>query len=82
MAQAAGMSRSAFAAAFRTHVGQPPADYLAQWRMAIAQTLLRGGSAVKAVADDLGYGSASSFSRAFTQVVGRAPRDWLNQAAA
>lgn len=79
MAQEAGMSRSAFAAAFRSHVGQPPAEYLAQWRMAIAQTLLKGGSAVKAVADELGYGSASSFSRAFTQVIGQSPRDWLNQ---
>lgn len=77
MAAQAGMSRSAFAAAFRTHVGQPPADYLAQWRMAIAQTLLRGGTSVKAAAEQLGYASASSFSRAFTQVVGQAPRVWV-----
>jgi AraC-like DNA-binding protein len=81
MARQAGMSRSAFASAFRTHVGQPPADYLAQWRMTIAQTLLRGGTPVKAAADQLGYGSASSFSRAFTQVVGQAPRAWLQAAA-
>jgi AraC-like DNA-binding protein len=79
MALEAGMSRSAFAAAFRSHVGQPPAEYLTQWRIAIAQTLLKGGTAVKAVADELGYGSASSFSRAFTQVIGQSPRDWLNR---
>lgn len=79
MSQEAGMSRSAFAAAFRAHVGQPPAEYLAQWRMAIAQTLLKNGSAVKAVGDELGFSSASSFSRAFTQVVGQSPREWLNE---
>ena len=78
MAHEAGMSRSAFAASFREHVGQPPAEYLAQWRMAIAQGLLRGGAAVKAIADELGYGSASAFSRAFTQVVGQSPRAWLS----
>ncbi len=34
MAACAGMSRTAFANAFRETVGQTPADYLANWRMA------------------------------------------------
>jgi hypothetical protein len=33
MAAEAGMSRSAFAVAFKNAVGQPPADYLANWRL-------------------------------------------------
>lgn len=81
MARTAGMSRSAFAAAFKGHVGQTPADYLVQWRMSIAQGLLRGGTSVKTAADQLGYRSASSLSRAFTQSVGRSPRSWIQAQA-
>ena len=82
MAGAAGMSRSAFAAAFREQVGQTPADYLVCWRMSIAQTLLRGGASVKTVGDQLGYASASSLSRAFAQTLGVSPRAWLQQQVA
>ena len=79
MAAQAGMSRSAFALAFKTGVGETPAEYLLQWRMAIAQSLLHAGTPLKAAAEQLGYGSASSFSRAFTQAVGRSPRVWLQR---
>lgn len=77
MAAEAGMSRSAFAAAFRSVVGQPPADYLADWRLSLAQAQLRQGRQVKQIADDLGYGSAPAFSRLFSQRVGVSPRQWL-----
>ena len=77
MARTAGMSRSAFAAAFKAQVGRSPAEYLAQWRLTIAQGLLRGGASVKTAADQLGYRSASSLSRAFTQALGRSPRRWI-----
>ena len=79
MAECAGMSRSAFAAAFKSHVGEGPAEYLAQWRLSIAQTRLRQGSPLKAIAEDLGYSSASALSRVFAQKVGRSPRDWLRR---
>lgn len=77
MAERAGMSRSAFAAAFKSHVGEGPAEYLAQWRLSIAQTRLRQGSPLKTIAEDLGYSSPSALSRVFTQKVGRSPREWL-----
>lgn len=77
LARAAGMSRSAFAAEFKAAVGTPPGDYLLRWRVSIAQSQLRGGAAVKAVSDALGYASPAAFSRAFTQVVGVSPRGWL-----
>ena len=77
MASCAGMSRSAFALAFKQHVGQTPAEYLACWRLTIAQSLLRCGSSLKSVSDELGYASPSSLSRAFTQVVGTSPRAWM-----
>ncbi len=76
MAQEAHMSRSAFAARFKELVGQPPADYLSDWRILVAQDRLRAGSSVSRTATELGYATASSFSRAFAQRVGRPPREW------
>ena len=74
LARAAGMSRSAFAAAFKAAVGTSPGDYLLRWRVSVAQAQLRSGASVKAVSDTLGYASPAAFSRAFTQVVGASPR--------
>lgn len=80
MAQQAGMSRSGFAAAFKAELGQTPAEYLADWRLALAQQALRTGRPLKGVADGLGYGSASALSRAFARRLGLSPRAWLQQA--
>lgn len=81
MAQAAGMSRSRFAEAFRDALGQTPADYLADWRLAIARAELRAGKPLKALAAELGYANASALSRLFAQRhAGLSPRAWLQQA--
>lgn len=77
MARRANMSRSAFAARFKDVVGQTPVDYLTEWRLTIAQENLRAGTSVSTVAAELGYASASAFSRAFAQRIGRSPRAWL-----
>lgn len=82
MAAEAGMSRSAFAVAFKTVVGQPPADYLADWRISLAQSQLRQGRQVKQIADELGYASAPALSRLFTQRLGCSPKQWLESNAA
>lgn len=79
MAAQAGMSRSAFAAAFKAHMGDAPAEYLAQWRLAIVQTQLRSGVPLKAAAQALGYSSASALSRVFAQKVGVSPREWIKR---
>ncbi len=81
MARRANLSRSAFAVRFKEVVGRTPADYLTEWRLLLARDRLRAGDSVSTVAADLGYASASAFSRAFTQRVGRSPRAWLTQAA-
>lgn len=78
MAARAGMSRSAFAAHFKTVLAQTPAHYLADWRLTLAQARLRQGRPVKQIADELGYASASALSRLFSQRLGRSPRQWLD----
>ncbi len=71
----AGMSRTRFAAHFRTVVGRTPIDYLTLWRITIARQLLAKGKPVKAVANAVGYDSAAAFSRVFARVTGQPPRD-------
>lgn len=73
MAAAAGMSRARFAARFNAVVGLPPGEYLTQWRLGLARTLLRRGRPVKQVAMDVGYGSASALARVFRQRLGVSP---------
>jgi AraC-like DNA-binding protein len=77
MAAVAGMSRARFAVHFREVTGQTPADYLAAWRITTAQSLLKDGRQMKHVALDVGYGSASAFTRAFIRKVGMPPSRWL-----
>lgn len=76
LAGRAGMSRTRFAETFRAVVGTTPADYLAGWRVAIAQDLLRRGRPLKQVAAEVGYDSPVAFSRVFKARVGRTPREW------
>jgi AraC-like DNA-binding protein len=74
LARAAGMSRSAFFDRFVEKVGLRPAEYLQAWRMAVAKSLLREGKiAMDEVALRVGYGSASTFSTAFSRHVGMPP---------
>ena len=82
LAREAGMSRSAFAAAFRDTLGTTPGQYLQAWRVGLAQQALRRGRPLKAIAAEIGYGSEAALSRAFKAQTGRAPREWRKQSAA
>jgi AraC-like DNA-binding protein len=76
LAARAALSRSRFAARFLKVVGCTPGDYLARYRMAVAQDLIRRGQPLAQVADAVGYGSAAAFSRAFSALCGCAPGAW------
>lgn len=74
LAKQAALSRSAFFERFTRAVGQPPMEYLLAWRMALAKDLLRDKKvAIATVAERVGYGSASTFSTAFSRHVGQSP---------
>ena len=73
LAQEAALSRSAFAERFAEFVGQPPMQYLTNWRMQLATNYLRNGTdSIAAVANRVGYDSEAAFSRAFKKSRGRA----------
>jgi AraC-like DNA-binding protein len=72
-----GLSRSALHDRFVALVGQPPMQYLANWRIQRAASMLRESDAsVLAIAQDVGYDSEASFSRAFKRMVGHPPAAW------
>ena len=74
LAKTAALSRSAFFERFTRTVGMPPMEYLLAWRMAVAKDLLRRNECGLAeVAERVGYGSASTFSTAFSRHAGQAP---------
>ena len=79
LADVAGMSRARFAVNFREAVGITPLDYLTDWRMSIAQNLLKLGRPIKSVAAAVGYQSQAALARVFAKRIGHAPTDWLKQ---
>lgn len=79
LADLAGMSRARFAVNFRETVGFTPLDYLTDWRMSVAQNLLKQGRPIKSVASAVGYQSQAALARVFAKRIGLAPTDWARQ---
>lgn len=77
LAELSAMSRSKFAELFREQVGQPPGDYILEWRVAIAQNHLKKGKPVGWVANQVGYENASALARVFRKKTGLSPKQWL-----
>lgn len=74
LAASVALSRSAFAARFKSLVGASPFDYLVSWRMTTACTLLSETDlGIAAIAHRVGYQSEASFNRAFKRSSGLTP---------
>lgn len=82
LADIAGMSRARFAVNFRNTVGTTPLDYLTDWRISVAQNLLKQGRPIKSVAAAVGYQSQAALARIFVKRVGSAPANWVKQLSA
>lgn len=77
LANEVALSRSAFHERFMRLIGQPPMQYLTQWRIELAVNLLRETRApVASIALDVGYESEAAFTRAFKRLVGTPPARW------
>lgn len=77
MADTASLSRARFAARFKQTTGMTPLDYLTDWRIGLAQSLMLRGRPLKFVAEEVGYASAATFSRIFAARTGLPPKAWL-----
>jgi len=77
LAEAAALSRTVLHERFVHFIGQPPMQYLAQWRMQLASGWLRETDAkVLDVALEVGYENEAAFARAFRRMVGESPAAW------
>jgi AraC-like DNA-binding protein len=77
LGQEAALSRSVLHERFVHFIGQPPMQYLTQWRMQLAAGWLRDTDAkVIDVALEVGYENEAAFSRAFRRAVGESPAAW------
>jgi AraC-like DNA-binding protein len=82
LARETNSSRTNVAKRFAEVVGYPPMQYLAQWRMQVAATLLsQSGAKVAAIGAAVGYDSEAAFSRAFKKATGVAPGSWRRRKA-
>ena len=80
LGQQVGLSRSALHERFTQLIGRPPIQYLAQWRMQVASTLLHNSnSTIASIALEVGYESEAAFTRAFKRFVGTPPATWRRQ---
>jgi AraC-like DNA-binding protein len=80
IARMVGLSRSRFFEQFRNCVGTSPQHYLDCARVSIATRLLSTTQRpLIELADELGYGNHSNFTRFFTQHVGVSPSEFRRQ---
>ena len=77
LAADSGLSRFHFCRAFKESTGLSPHNWLRQYRLEQAMTMLRDpNNSVALVAASLGYASQTAFAAAFRKLTGVTPSDW------
>jgi len=77
LAREVGLSRTVLAERFAHYLGQPPIQYLTKWRLSFAADRLRDGrTSIGRLAEQVGYDSEASFTRAFKREFGLPPASW------
>jgi AraC-like DNA-binding protein len=83
LAERVGMSRTRFFERFSELLGEPPAKYVARWRVLAAADLLRDRAlSLQIVAERVGYASEDSLGRAFKRHMGMSVGEWRRTRAA
>lgn len=82
LASKVGLSRTRFFDRFSEIVGEPPARYIARWRVHAAADLLRRADlSMTEIAEKVGYSSEDALSRAFKRHIGVAPGEYRRAAS-
>jgi AraC family transcriptional regulator, alkane utilization regulator len=77
LARQVGVSRSTLASRFTELLGQPPMQYLTQWRLQLAAHHLQNtDQSIAKIAYQVGYESEAAFNRAFKRYAGKPPGTW------
>lgn len=75
LAHEIGLSRSVLAQRFAGLVGEPPMQYLTNWRMQLAKNFMaQPRLSIPQIAAQIGYGSTEAFNRASKRYCGKPPR--------
>src|SRR6266851_1239309 len=83
LAHLSAMSRPSFARNFERALGQPPMQYLTDWRLTLAREyLLANELTMEQIAHRTGYSSPNAFAATFRRHVGLPPGRWRQEATA
>jgi AraC family transcriptional regulator, alkane utilization regulator len=80
LAKQTNVSRSALANRFNELLGQPPMQYLMQWRLQLATYYLQQtNESIAQISSQVGYTSEAAFNRAFKRYIGQSPGAWRSE---
>ena len=80
LARRVGLSRTRLAERFKHFLGDSPIAYLSKWRLRLgSESLLSSENSIAQIAAEVGYGSESTFNRAFKREYGVPPAQYRRQ---